>query len=337
MAKAVISGYYGFKNYGDEAILSVLTTHLKSLNIEPVVLSSDVEYTSKNYSVDAVNRFDLKKVFNVIKSSDILISGGGSLLQDVTSLKSLVYYIFIIFLGVILNKKTIIFAQGVGPINNKFAAIIVKHILKLCSYVSVRDENSLKLLKKWGVDADLVCDPVFSYAPLDVVKERTIGIQLRDFSTMNLNLLQKLAMLINEKYSDYKVCIFSLQYSQDYDLSKRFESILKNINSNIQTEIVTEKITEKLSSLEFLIGMRFHALLVSIKSGVKCCAINYDIKVENLAKAIGIPLISMDAHENFEEIYAQLENLDSKKLSEFANSQQFDWTNFDKTISIFFK
>ena len=93
MVKVAISGYYGFKNFGDEAILSVLVNHLKEHeNIDITVFSSDKEYTSKTYSVNSVKRFDLKNVIKTIRETDVLISGGGSLLQDVTSFKSLVYY-----------------------------------------------------------------------------------------------------------------------------------------------------------------------------------------------------------------------------------------------------
>ena len=99
--KVVISGYYGFKNFGDEAILSVLLDFLKKNDSDIVVFSSNPEWTILNYSVNSVYSFDYKAIFKNIKNSDILISGGGSLLQDVTSLKSLVYYCLIIFLGVV--------------------------------------------------------------------------------------------------------------------------------------------------------------------------------------------------------------------------------------------
>ena len=106
MAKIAISGYYGFKNFGDEAILSVLVNHLKSLqNTDITVFSSDVEYTEKTYGVKVVKRFCLKNVLKTIKDCDVLVSGGGSLLQDVTSLKSLIYYAFIIAMGLFFNKK----------------------------------------------------------------------------------------------------------------------------------------------------------------------------------------------------------------------------------------
>ena len=333
MVKAVISGYYGYKNFGDETILSVLLEHLKSINVDSVVFSGDVNYTKSVHNIDAVNRFDMKNVLKTIKNSDVLISGGGSLLQDVTSLKSLVYYAFVIAYALLYRKKVIIFAQGIGPLKSKISQLIVKFLLKHANYVSVRDEESLSLLRSWGISADLVCDPVYSVVISIPADKQGVGIQLRDFSTMNLNLLQKLAMFINAKFSDKEIKIFSLQDSQDYKLALRFQNMLKNINPELVTGIVTDDIINKISGLEYMIGMRFHALLIAIKSGVKTCGINYDIKVEKLANDVKIPMISMNAQENFENIYQELEVLDTKKLLEYSNSKQFDWSKFDEILT----
>lgn len=331
MAKIAISGYYGFKNFGDEAILSVLVNHLKSLqNTDITVFSSDVEYTEKTYVVKAVKRFCLKNVLKTIKDCDVLVSGGGSLLQDVTSLKSLIYYAFIIAMGLFFNKKVVIFAQGIGPLNSNVAQNIVKNLLKYCSYVTVRDENSLKLLEKLGIKSELVCDPIYSLDIKSEPQNGVVGVQLRDFKTMNQELLQKLALLIVTKFSDKKIEIFSLQKTQDLDLCKRFEAIVKSFNPDICTEIVEDDIVNRLSRLEYLIGMRFHAVLVALKCGVRTCAINYDVKVEKIATDAKIPLISMDAHENLEEIYQKMQNLNRDELLRFANSKIFDWTKFDE-------
>lgn len=327
MAKICISGYYGFKNFGDEAILSVLVNHFKEHDL--TVFSSDTEFTSKTYGVRAIQSFDIKNVIEEIKSCDVLISGGGSLLQDVTSLKSLVYYSLIIALGLLFNKKVIIFAQGIGPINNKFAQIIVKNLLKKCDLVTVRDEKSLFLLNKWGVDAKLVCDPIYSLNIKPQEKTNSVGIQLRNFKTMNYNLLQKLALMVITKFSDKKVEIYSLQEALDLDVCKKFEHILKSFNPDIQTEIVTEDIINRISKLEYLIAMRFHAVLCALKCGVKTSAINYDIKVEKLAQEACIPLISMNANENLEEICEKLEKLNNNELMSFANSKVFDWDIID--------
>lgn len=333
MVKVAISGYYGFKNFGDEAILGVLVNHLKQLkDVDITVFSSDVDYTSKTYSVNSVKRFDLKNVIKTIRNSDVLISGGGSLLQDVTSLKSVVYYSLIIALGLLFNKKVIIFAQGVGPLNKKVSQLIVSNLLKNCSLVTVRDEKSLALLRNWGINADLVCDPIYSLDVVQEFNEKALGVQLREFKTMNYNLLHKLALFIAEKFSDKKIEIFSLQESQDLELCKNFENILKTLNPEIKTEIVTDSIVNRISKLSYLIAMRFHAILVALKCGIKTCAINYDVKVEKLANEANIPLISMDAHENFETIYKKLENLNKDDLLKFSNSKVFNWTKFDELV-----
>lgn len=331
MAKAVISGYYGFKNFGDETILSVLVNHLKDKNIDITVFSKNPEYTSNEYNVNSVQSFDFKSVISEIKSSDFLISGGGSLLQDATSLKSLVYYLFIIAFGVLSDKKVIIFAQGIGPINNKFARLITKNLLKHCKLVTVRDEKSFQLLNDWGINAFKVCDPVFSLNLESKTVENSAGVQLRDYKTMNYNLLNKLAALICSKFSSVE--IYSLQQSYDIKICTQFENILHKIKPDIKTEIVTDNIAHRISRLEYFFAMRFHAILCGIKCGVKTCAVNYDIKVEKLAQEAEIPMISMDAKENFEKIYNQMQKLNREKLMQFANTKEFDWSMIDNLLT----
>ena len=113
--------------------------------------------------------------------------------------------------------------------------------------------------------------------------------------------------------------------------------LIKSFNPEIETEIVEDDIINRLSRLEYLIGMRFHAVLVALKSGVNTCAINYDVKVEKIATDAGIPIISMDAHENMEEIYQKMQNLNRDELLRFANSKIFDWSKFDELFGLFAK
>ncbi len=338
MAKrVVISGYYGFGNFGDEAILAILTEKLKKAGFEIVVLSSDPRKTSMEFFVNSIYSFDFHQAAGIIKQSDILISGGGSLLQDVTSLKSLVYYLWIIFTALRYKKRVIIFAQGIGPINNKLAAFITGKILKKCSYVSVRDLKSFNLLQKWGVKSDLLCDPIFS---LDLKSQNckgVIGVQLRNFPTMNDNLLYKLARQIVKDFYDKKIKIFSFQDSIDLDVCKKFQSMLNELRPSINTEIVNssslEKTISEIAKLEYMIAMRFHAVVVAVKMGIKTIAINYDTKVEKLANEAAIPLISMQAVEDFDAVFEDLKCINENKLREYALTKQFDWQGFDNELT----
>ena len=117
--RVLISGYYGFHNIGDEAILKSIITALRQEkpDIKITVLSNDIEHTKNTYNVDAINRWNVAKIYLELLKSDGLISGGGSLLQDVTSSRPITYYTAIMKLAKLARKPVFIYAQGVGPIS----------------------------------------------------------------------------------------------------------------------------------------------------------------------------------------------------------------------------
>lgn len=334
----VISGYYGFDNFGDEAILGVLVDKLEKMSLEINVLSRNPDKTSSMYKVNAIPSFKFIRVFSEIKNCDFLISGGGSLLQDVTSLKSLLYYLWVINTALFFKKKVIIFAQGIGPIKSKIGEFLTKMVLKKCDLVTVRDEKSLFLLRGWGIgsNVNLVCDPLFDVSLVGSEPLNKVGVQLRDFKTLKENLLVKLAEHINKEFSTKEIEIYSFQDSLDLAVCKRFEKILKSINPLISTTIVynqtPKEILEKLSKLEYLIAMRFHANLIGIKYGIKTLSICYDEKVEKLAAEAHIPFVSMLADENYDYHFNVLKNLDKRELIAFSNTKHFDWSKIEKII-----
>ena len=95
--KIAISGYYGFDNFGDDALLSVLVESLKNSGTEDItVFSKNPVSTKKFYKVKSCYSFDIFSLLKTLIKCDFLISGGGSLLQDSTSVKSLIYYLGVI-------------------------------------------------------------------------------------------------------------------------------------------------------------------------------------------------------------------------------------------------
>lgn len=334
--KVLISGYYGFGNFGDEAILGVLIKKLNELNADIRVLSSNPELTSCLYGVKTTQSFCIPRMTLRIMQSEVLISGGGSLLQDVTSIKSLIYYLIVINLALFFRKKVIIFAQGLGPINNKFGAFLTKKTLKRCSVVTVRDRKSKLILKKWGINAELVCDPLFSLQVSPHCPSNKVGVQLRSFKTLKDSLLDKLAKQILKDFSDKEIEIFSFQDHLDLEVCKKFKKILSSLNPEMKINILnkqtSEGILEKISKLDYMIAMRFHAVLTALKYGIKTLAISYDVKVEKLAQEAQIPYVSMSGEENYEKKFDKLKGLDSSKLIEFSNSKHFNWSMIEDFI-----
>ena len=104
--KIVVSGYYGSKNGGDEAMLAAMLEVLREevQDLHVTVISLNPEYTRRRHHVDAVPRSDILPIIKKIRDADLLISGGGSLLQNVTSGRSLYYYLAIIFFALIFGR-----------------------------------------------------------------------------------------------------------------------------------------------------------------------------------------------------------------------------------------
>lgn len=180
--KIVISGFYGFRNSGDEAVLQSILNALRKqsqaagITLAPVVLSIDPEWTAATYGVESVHRMKLGEVRRAISESAGLISGGGSLLQDVTSSKTIPYYLGIIKLAQWMGKPVFIYSQGIGPVNRKLFHPLIKSIFRKCAYISVRDEQSRLLLQSMGLIIDkveVVPDPVMGLElPKDMKPEQ---------------------------------------------------------------------------------------------------------------------------------------------------------------------
>ena len=336
--KVLISGYYGADNFGDEAILETIIQRLNKYNADITVLSLNPKKTTEIHKVKAVNSFSFFDVLFAIINCDILISGGGSLLQDATSVKSLFYYLFVLMAAQLFGKITIIFAQGIGPIKNKLGEILTKSVLKKCSRVSVRDDKSLFLLRGWGINnAILVCDPIFNLEVKGSNPQNKVGVQLRKFKTLNEKLLITLANRIALDFHDKEIEIYSFQDNNDLELCRHFKHLLLSINSDMEVKVICGKtqqeIIDLMANLEYMIAMRFHAILIAIKYGIKTLAISYDYKVENLANEANIPLVSMFGNEDYGFVFNKLKNLNRRSLIEFANNKKFSWEQFD----LFFK
>lgn len=334
--KVVISGYYGADNFGDESILEVLIQRLKKDEADITVLSTNPDKTAKTHGVNSIHSFKLGKVMSALSKCDILVSGGGSLLQDATSVKSLFYYLWVIFMAQFYKKQVLIFAQGIGPINNKIGEFFTKKLLKNCRWISVRDDKSLFLLRGWGLKPELVCDPLYDLEVTGSTPSNRVGIQLRSFKSLTEKLLITLANRVAIEFADKEIEIYSFQDSLDLEVCQHFEHLLLSVNPNLKTTVISGKtpkeIIKLIASLEYMIAMRFHAILIALKYGIKTLAINYDYKIEAICNDAKTPALSMLANEDYGYMFSRMKQLDHRALLEFVNSKHFNWELFDLLV-----
>lgn len=329
--KVLISGYIGFSNFGDDAIFGCLIDYLKSKGAIISALSSTPNYTCDNYKIKAFKYKNPVDILKAIFSSDILISGGGSLLQDKTSKLSLLYYLFIIFLSKLTGKKIIIFSQGIGPIRSPLMQKITRYVLKQSDFITVRDKNSKNILDSWGINSELLCDPFWSINVRTTDKNGTVGVQLREYKNMREDFLENLASVCVKYFRQKKIKVFSFQNSYDRNVCEKFVKLLKKEYNGIDVEFVlntsVDKTISDFSDLEYIIAMRYHACLLALKCGIKTLPIVYDSKVEILAKDFNLPYINCEIDENISESFEKLINNEQK-----VEPKHFDWSVFDKFL-----
>ncbi|NEU62455.1 polysaccharide pyruvyl transferase CsaB [Paenibacillus sp. ALJ109b] len=312
--KLVISGYYGFRNSGDEAVLkSILTaleeeSHRSNVTIEPIVLSGDPESTTSMYGVRSVHRMKLKEVREAIKESDGLISGGGSLLQDATGLKSIPYYLGVIKLAQWLKKPTFIYAQGIGPVNRKMFNPMIRSVFKACNYVSVRDEQSAEYLRGLGLQWNqihVVPDPVMGLPLPEVNAEEVssvavnaqgasvhtklpvIGVSVRFWESDRKELTAiaaGLKKLCSKKAVHLRFMPFHLPI--DEQASRFVMEMLGDLGNKGSEVSITKDLTDpqlmlqEVSNCDVVIGMRLHSLIYAASQYVPPVGISYDPKID---------------------------------------------------------
>lgn len=158
--KVALSGYYGFGNAGDEALLEGLVRGLEGGGHRPVVLSVDPVATREKHSVPARHR--VYGAAAALLECQAFVSGGGGLLQDKSSRRSLDYYLWLLRTARLMGKRVAVYGQSIGPLTTSGRRKVSTALAGV--QVAVRDEASRELLAHMGIDSALVGDPALLLA-----------------------------------------------------------------------------------------------------------------------------------------------------------------------------
>jgi polysaccharide pyruvyl transferase CsaB len=300
----LLSGYYGFGNLGDEALLEVIVGRLRARwpACAVDVLSGDPAGTAKTYGVEATPRMDLGRVREAVGRADVVLSGGGGLLQNVTSLKSLVYYAGVIRAAVRAGKPTMIFAQSIGPLDF-WGRHIVRAFCKGIATATVRDERSRVLLTSLlpGVPVERSADPVFLLGPagepLDLAAEGLAGddgplvvVSVRKWqgSEATSRALAGVVDHVAAKY-DARVAFLPMGGPPDAEVAT---TIIRRCASApvLLPDYPLGHAAQVIGRASLVIGMRLHALIIAARLGVPFLALPYDPKVTALLEDLRYPV-----------------------------------------------
>ncbi|MBE9168962.1 polysaccharide pyruvyl transferase CsaB [Pleurocapsales cyanobacterium LEGE 06147] len=292
--RAVLCGYYGKGNGGDEALLVSLLQMLPD-KVKPIILSGNPAQTKKLYGVESCYRSSTFPILKALGKSDVFIWGGGSLMQDVTSLTSPIYYAGLMALAQQRGLKTIAWAQGIGPLKHSFTRWMTKQVLLGCTAISVRDHASARILADWGISSSIAPDPVWALSKKPVkglwdLPAPRVAIALRphpQLTPQRLEILTK-ALIDFQKATQTFILLVPFQATQDLAIAR---SIAPRLGENGQ--IISLEDPRELKGLfrgvEMVIGMRFHSLIMAAAEECRCFGLSYDPKVSQLMSELNLP------------------------------------------------
>lgn len=329
--RIVISGYYGSKNGGDEAMLAAMLEVLREeiSDLQVTVISLNPEYTRRRHKVDAVPMPDIFSIIKRILAADLLISGGGSLLQNVTSGRSLYYYLAIIFFALIFRRKVMLYAQGIGPIRGALAHKLMNLIVNRVDLITVRDRGSLEELSRLKITRPKIfctSDPVLAIKPVPLeigekilarhsitTGEKFIGVAVRHWLNWE-NFRSELAAALDKivEATGARIIFIPMKFPEDIRSAQTTAELMKNDCIVLDEEFTTQEILSLTGCMDVLIGVRLHALIFAGVMNVPMLGISYDPKIERFLDSIGEKPLG-----NMADVKAQ-EILDAtlKKLSE---------------------
>ncbi|WKA57839.1 polysaccharide pyruvyl transferase CsaB [Planococcus shenhongbingii] len=336
--RIVLSGYYGFDNVGDEAILYAITQSLKEYypKIEIVVLSNKPEKTAATYGVESVNRWNIAEVAKAIKAADGLISGGGSLLQDETGRKSIPYYSGVMKIAQFLRKPVFVYAQGMGPVTSRINKMIMKKTLQAAKLLTVRDESSKQLLKEIGIkqQIQIVPDPVmgldasnFHSGWLDhkQFSGRVITVSIRDW-TEDLSYLEKVAEALDQlSKKGHNIVLVPMHGKHDLKTSERVTNMMiEEVHIFPYDHSIQEKMAV-IKESDVLLGMRLHALIFASVGLTPFIALSYDPKIDSFASIVDQPVIGNVNERNWssEDIVFAIEKIFADYPGEVSKLKKF--------------
>jgi polysaccharide pyruvyl transferase CsaB len=299
----VLSGYYGFYNSGDDAILKMIIKEITEYNenIGITVLSNMPSDVKRVHKINSVNRWNIFAVIRVLKDSKLFISGGGSVIQDVTSTKSLLYYLFLIVLAKAFHNKVMLYANGIGPINKKRNRKLTKEILNKVDVITLREEDSQDTLNELGIinpKTSVTCDPVIGLTVINeedvdnllyrygLLGKKYIVVSLRDWKTISA-FEDGLLTALNEIKGKYncELLFLPMQYPLDVAINKKFAQLTSSI---CYEKRLTAEMTTGIAKKSILaIGMRLHLIIYAFTAAIPSVGIAYDPKVESVMKYFG--------------------------------------------------
>ena len=325
---ALVCGAYGRGNAGDDAILEAIVTELRQVDPDlPVwVLSRNPRDTRLTYRVNSIYTFAFPRFLLRMCRTRLYINGGGSLMQDVTSHRSLWFYLFTISAAKRLGNRVMMYGCGIGPIhspaNRRRAAKVLQRSVDA---ITLRDTHSADELRDMGVTAPeivLSADPtvILPPAPETVVdgilesrgidpRGKYIGFSLRPWPGFEAKaaVFGAAADYAWEKYGLTPVFL-PIEKRLDVAAARQAAAHMKAPHYILEDTGGSAHTIGLFARMQAVVSMRLHALVFAASQGVPLVGVVYDQKISSFLSYIG------------QDLYTDLEDVTADRLCRYIDA-----------------
>ena len=309
--RVIVSGYYGFGNVGDEAMLAGIIAGMRDAadDAEFVILSGNPASTSTVHGVRAIARFDLRALRRELAEADLLISGGGSLFQDATSARSCLYYLYVIRQALKARVPVMVLGQGIGPLRRRFLRALTGFYLRRVQGIAVRDSESARELQRLGVRepavrvaADLSLAMPFpaaedvsrAYGDLGVRDgEPVLAVAPRTWRVRGLGaefaapFASAIGRAVVQIEPAPRVVVFPMQRPRDDEVCRAVAETVGGIS--VEAQLPAPLVAGMMRRARAVVAVRLHALIFAAMGGSMPVAVSYDPKVQAFMADLGLP------------------------------------------------
>jgi len=281
-----------------------------------------------------------------LQQYDVFIDLSGESLSDYFGQINLFFCLYQIILGIILKKKVVIYAQSIGPFDNRFGRLVARFILNRVNLITVRDEKSFEYLQKYNINKPpiyLTADPAFllNPAPSERLNEilKAEGVDKNNKLLVGISISRgsfkrgiSSAGSLEEKYRKYmKVMSRTVDHLvEELDAEVIFiphviisteddRVVYREIYQSVKNKhkfklLIGDYTCEELKGIigkcDLFIGSRMHANIAALSMFVPTIAIAYSHKMPSLMKMLGQEKYVCDVMSiTFDELVLKIEDV----------------------------
>ena len=317
----VICGAYGMGNSGDEAILDAIVAEMRAIDpLMPLtVMTRDPAGASARLGLTAVHTFNFPRFLAVMRRRALYINGGGSLIQDVTSRRSLWYYLFTLRAAKRLGCKVMMYGCGIGPVKRPGGVERTRRVLNSCvDAITLREPDSIEELARFGVtkpEIILASDPALTL-PSAPAEEVDAALEAAGAAPEGKYICFALRLWpgFGEKAGVFAAA--ARHAHEAYGLTPVFLPI-NHLDDGQAAALVAEKLGDTphvllpgpmssalviglMSRMQVVVSMRLHGLIFAAGQGVPLIGVSYDPKVTAFLRCVDAGCVPLEGLEEGE-------------------------------------